>query len=207
MKHARSLRRFVLIVVAGIVAGTLALSPAHASDSSSGKGSSSGSGSSVSSGSGSSGSGRSGKGPEDSVPDAGGVSTPASTPASVPATVPTTVPPTSATRPPSTPVGTSPRGGSGSFSIERMVACGSMKVSLSVRSDGATVRVKSRLKPEPKGTWDATLVRDRSVVWRGKVDRGRVERSMVDLPGAEMLLLRLSNGAGTVCSAGATLPG
>jgi hypothetical protein len=78
---------------------------------------------------------------------------------------------------------------------------------LDIRSDGRTVELKSRIQPDDKRTWNVSIVRDRTIVWKGKVERGRLERTFADLPGSEMINVRFSNSSGTVCSASATLPG
>ena len=49
-------------------------------------------------------------------------------------------------------------------------------------------------------------MQDRRVAWSGSARQGRVDRSLVDLPGPETLTVRLTNTAGVVCAADLSLP-
>jgi hypothetical protein len=207
----RGLNRALVTVLAALTAAMLlGVAPALAESGSgksgtgksdSGSGSSgSGSSGSGSSGSGSSGSGKTGSGgterPDDDDDDDRDDNQSTSVPQTVVTSPPASPAPTS--RPPVVSVP--------EFRKSRTVTCGPANLELSVRADGRTIRVTTRLRPEPKGTWEATVVRDRVVVWKGKADRGRIDRSLTDLPGAETLLVRLTNSTGTLCTASITIP-
>jgi hypothetical protein len=202
---------FVTVLTVLTAAMLLGVAPALA-ESGSGKSgtgkseSGSGSSGSGSSGSGSSGSGKTGSGgterpdDDDDDDDNRDDNRDDNQSTSVPQTVVTTPPasPAPTTRPPVVSVP--------EFRKSRTVTCGHANLELSVRADGRTIRVTTRLRPEPKGTWEVTVVRDRVVVWKGKADRGRIDRSLTDLPGAETLLVRLTNSTGTLCTASITIP-
>jgi hypothetical protein len=90
--------------------------------------------------------------------------------------------------------------------MKRDTKCGKLTVELEIKSDGSTIRLRTKIKPEDKRTWDATIIRERMIVWRGPANRGRLDRTFADLPGTEQLVVRLSNGAGVLCSMSAQLP-
>jgi hypothetical protein len=79
-------------------------------------------------------------------------------------------------------------------------------VQLEVKSDGTTIRLRTRIKPEDKRAWNAIIVRERTIVWKGSAARGRLDRTFTDLPGAEQILVRMNDGAGSVCNTTARLP-
>ncbi len=217
----------MIVLTAMLVAGPVA-GPVSGKDNESGKGSGSTSiSSSGSSGSGSSAPGSSAPGSSrDDDDDRNGSSVPSLRAASVPTqSVPTqtapsdkSVPSVPASKTPTTlplttprPLGTKPSSASNRPSpaarLDRSVVCGKTSIQLRVRSDGRTIELGTRVKPEKQGPWDATVIRDRTIVWRGQVERGRVERTFADLPGAEHLTVRLRSKSGSNCSVSATLPG
>ncbi len=109
--------------------------------------------------------------------------------------------------PTATTVPDQPKPSSSPAEVSRSTKCGKLTVGLEVKSDGTTIRLRTRIQPEDKRTWDATIVRERTIVWKGKVERGRLDRKFADLPGSEQLVVRMSNGAGSVCATSVRLPG
>jgi hypothetical protein len=89
----------------------------------------------------------------------------------------------------------------------RETTCGKAKLKVELASDGRLIELRTDVSSSSKQPWDATIVRDRTLVWKGAVERGRIRRSFPDLPGAEVIVVRLSDRKGTVCSSSVQLPG
>lgn len=68
-----------------------------------------------------------------------------------------------------------------------------------VRFDGTNVRLRSTID-RTKAQWSAVVLQERRVVWRGTAPKGRVDRHFAELPGPELVAVRLSNTSGTVCA-------
>lgn len=57
-----------------------------------------------------------------------------------------------------------------------------------------------------RDAWTATLLQDRRTAWQGSARGGEIDRRVRDLPGSEVLAVRLRDQAGTVCAAELTIP-
>ncbi len=232
MKRARL--RFAPLVVLVLCAASPRLAYAESGNSGKGSaGSSSGSSGSSGSGSGSSGSSKSTTSsltPEDDTSSTNvSTSTPTVTPTATPTTavgslptstrppIPTGISTTSPTtnQPPPSATAASPTfapttvgaaGGPVDRQFERATSCGKFTLRVEVRSDGSIVRVRSTID-RTKAQWSAVVLQERRVVWRGSVTKGRIDRRFTDLPGPELVAVRLTNSTGAVCAAEIRLPG
>ena len=213
-------------------ATTAAVVVSSNSGSGSGSSGSSGSGSSGSGSSGSgsgspgtteagsgSGSGRSGKGPEATTrttvteqerPEDGDATTTSKLPvSSIPAAPPSTGSPPAATlarttlKPePSTtekPLPVEQR-------FQRSSNCGTRSLTLDVRVDTTGIRVRSLITPKTSTTWAATLLHDRRIAWKGAIRGGSIDQRLVNLPGSEVVSVRLTDVRGAICAAELTVP-
>ncbi len=173
----------------------------------------SGSGSSGSSGSATSGSG---SGSSSSVPDRGDDDDrPATTIAEQRATLPlTTLAPSIIVVPPATVL--VPAGGATTSQAPstptkapkqfvRTTSCGSQTLRVEVRAESVKLRVRTAIDRSTV-TWRGVVLQDRRLAWSGAARQGRIDRSLVDLPGPETLTVRLTNSAGVVCAADLQLP-
>lgn len=225
-RRRRARRRGV--VLAGILVGVLAVGSVSSLTAQAEKGSSSGGstsggagGSGGSSGS-SGGSGKSGgaddvirdipttgvKGednPSSSIPTVSSVpgSSPGSSPSSTPGNGGLSAPSTAKANTVST---IAPISSGGSRRFERTTTCGALIMAVEVRSEKSTLRVKTTID-KTSATWNAVVLQERRVTWRGSARKGRIDRVLTDLPGPELLTVRLTSTTGAVCVAELQLPG
>jgi hypothetical protein len=92
--------------------------------------------------------------------------------------------------------------------------CGSRaSAELRLKADDGTIEARFEVRGARAGSWRVVAVQERRVAWRGTVraDRGsrsfRVQRTLVDLPGADAILFRAVGPRGVTCSATGTLSG
>ncbi len=90
--------------------------------------------------------------------------------------------------------------------VKRTTKCGARSLALDVRSNGGEIRVQAEISPRSTGNWTAVLTHERAVAWRGPVERGRLDRTVRDYVGADMIGVRLTTADGVVCSAEVRLP-
>ena len=164
-----------------------------------------------------SGSGRSGKGPEGTTrpteqdrPDEGDPTTTSKSPApSIPAVPPSTGSAPAATlattvlkAEPSTTVKPAPV----EQRFQRSINCGARSLTLDVRVNTTGIRVRSAITPKTSTTWTATLLHDRRIAWKGAIRGGTIDQHLVNLPGSEVVSVRLTDVRGAICSAELTVP-
>ena len=63
------------------------------------------------------------------------------------------------------------------------------------------------MSPMSSDTWNATVLRDRRITWRGPAKRGEVDRDVINLPGSDMIGVRITDAKGAVCAADLIHPG
>jgi hypothetical protein len=190
------------VFAAGLVAMLLVTgAPRAIADGGSGKGGS---------GSGSTGSG-SGSGSVSSVPKDDDDDRPTTTMADVrptaapPVIPPVVVPPEPTVGLPKATASTPPASIKAPRLFERSTACGNRSLRVEVRTEANGLRVRTTIA-KSTGTWRAVVMQDRRVSWSGAAREGRIDRTIVDLPGPETITVRLKNTAGVVCAADLQLP-
>jgi hypothetical protein len=83
-------------------------------------------------------------------------------------------------------------------------SCGRQVLVVEFKVDEREIRVRTRV-PKSKATWSAVIVQDRKIAWKGSAGRGEMDRRLTNLPGTEMISVRLSDRNGTVCALQATI--
>jgi hypothetical protein len=90
--------------------------------------------------------------------------------------------------------------------IDRSVRCGSRTLRIEIRND-RELRIQTWISPQSDISWRVTLHQDRRLVWKGSAQRGRIDRRIPNLRGAELISIRLIAPNGSVCGADVTVPG
>lgn len=119
-------------------------------------------------------------------------------------TPPVVTAPPQATSKPEVPTPNSPADPSSSpvqTRVMRSNKCGSRTLVVEIRVDDEELRVRTRISPRSAATWNATVIHERRVVWRGSARRGEVDHRLTNLSGSEVVTVRLANGSGTICAA------
>jgi hypothetical protein len=76
-----------------------------------------------------------------------------------------------------------------------------------IRVKESELRVRTSVSPRTKDDWAATVLQDRQIAWRGAARRGEVDQKLKNLTGSEMITIRLTSSAGTICVAEISVPG
>ncbi len=90
--------------------------------------------------------------------------------------------------------------------LSKSASCGKISLSLEVASDARSLRVRTSIRPKSSSVWMATVLQDRRITWRGRVQRGELDRLLTNLKGSEVVAVRLTDANGIVCAAELIVP-
>jgi hypothetical protein len=134
---------------------------------------------------------------------------------------PTSAPPvaTTAKPPTATPATTKPKSAApviaptidddpiGALQAKKTTKCGARSISVELKAEHARIRVRVKVAPRQKSDWDATVLQERRIVFKGLAKRAELDQWFDNLPGSDEFVIRLNDGAGAVCTASVSLTG